>query len=76
MLPGRITCVVVQMNLTKILATLPRFLRAAPNLELAPHVKLSSSGKLSVALEDVVKTRRYQEDLAALRRIAAKGQPA
>lgn len=61
------------MSLAKPFATLSRLLQAAPEPELARHVKLSASGKLSVALEDVAKTRRYREDLAALRRIAAKG---
>lgn len=61
------------MTLTRLLAGLSRLLHAAPGPELARHVNVSSPGKLSVALEDVAKTRRYQEDLAALRRIAAKG---
>lgn len=34
------------------------------------RVRMSSSGALSIDVEDLVKTRRFQDDIAAVRRIA------
>ena len=38
--------------------------------DLGSVVKLSSSGQMSVSIEDVIKTDRYQNDLEVLKRIA------
>lgn len=39
--------------------------------DLGNGVKLSSSGQMSVSIEDVIKTDGYQNDLQVLKRIAA-----
>ncbi len=39
--------------------------------DLGNGVKLSSSGQMSVSIEDVIKTDSYQNDLQILKRIAA-----